>query len=586
MTQEKYFREELAFLKEQGREFTEIHPQLSRFLHGRTMDPDVERLLEGFAFLTAKLREKVEDEFPELTHSMINMLWPHYLRPIPSMSILSFSPAQGVSQKHVIPQGSSVHSKPVFDTRCQFQTCRDVALFPLHCEEVNVQHSRETTTIEVELRLTGDCSVGSALLDSLRFYIGGDKYSSQMLYLWLSHHLDTISINVGDKSFSLPVDALTMVGFDHHDALLPYPNNVYEGYRILQEYLAFPEAFHFFELSGLDKVLPKELTGNFTIQWHFSQSLPLDVRVTTAHFQLYCTPIINLFQHDADPINLSGRQAEYRLTPSSRLPSHYEVFNVEEVTGWQSHGQRVRGAGRKYVPFESFQHEVERARHRTALYYRARVKNSLRGDGFDTFLSLIRGDETTAIEVDEAVSVRILCTNRLLPLELGVGDIAYSTDLSPSFAEFKNITVPSQPLRPVLDGSLLWTLISNLSLNYLSLLSKDALSSVLKAYDFLALVDRQAERASRQRLDAIQKIETKPIDKIVKGLPIRGLQSTLFISQEGFSSEGDLFLFGTVLSRFFSLYASINSFHELQVVNTSNQERYQWRAQIGAQPLI
>lgn len=589
MTQDKYFREELAFLREQGQEFTEIHPQLSRFLHGRTMDPDVERLLEGFAFLTARLREKVEDEFPELTHSMINMLWPNYLRPIPSMSILAFTPDKSVSEKQVIAKGTKVDSKPVFGTKCHFQTCREVKLYPLGLNDVKAQHTREATTIDLELELQGDINVGSSLLDSLRFYLGGDKYSSQMLYLWLNHYLDKVSIDVNGTEFPLAPGNFKTVGFDSEDALLPYPTNVYEGYRILQEYLSFSEAFHFFDLTGLDKAIPKSVTGQFTLKLHFAKTLPVDVRVTKENFQLYCTPIINLFEHDADPISLTGRQSEYRVLPSSRKPSHYEVFNIESVSGWQdttSKGKRIRGTKRVYSSFESFQHEVERVRNRTALYYRARVKESIRGDGFETFISFVRSDETTSFDVDEAVSIKLNCTNRLLPLELGVGDICEPTDTSPPFATFANISVPSQSLRPVLDGSLLWTLISNLSLNYLSLLSKDALSSVLRAYDFKALVDRQAERVSRQRLEAIQKIESKPVDKILRGLPVRGLQSTLQINQAGFGSEGDLFLFGTVLSHFFALYASINSFHELNVVNVTNQERYTWGTQAGMQPLI
>ncbi|OLQ90628.1 type VI secretion protein [Vibrio panuliri] len=589
MAQDKYFREELAFLKEQGREFTEIHPQLSRFLHGRTLDPDVERLLEGFAFLTAKLREKVEDEFPELTHSMINMLWPNYLRPIPSMSILRFSPDKSVSEKQLIGKGTQVDSKPVFGTKCHFQTCREVALYPLECIEVNAQHTREATTIDLLLEMHGETNVGNALLDSLRFYLGGDKYSSQMLYLWLNHYLDRVSIDVNGTEFQVGEGHFKTVGFDSDDALLPYPKNVYEGYRILQEYLSFAEAFHFFDLSGLDKAIPKSVSGLFSVKLYFSKTLPADVRVTKENFQLYCTPIINLFEHDADPIALSGRQSEYRVLPSSRYPSHYEVFNIQTVSGWQdtqSDGRRIRGEKRVYSSFESFQHEVERVRNRTALYYRSRVRESIRGDGFETFISFVRSDETTSIEVDEAVSVKLNCTNRLLPLELGVGDICEPTDTSPPFATFANISVPSQSLRPVLDGSLLWTLISNLSLNYLSLLSKDALSSVLRAYDFKALVDRQAERVSRRRLEAIQKIESKPVDKILRGLPVRGLQSTLYIDQAGFGSEGDLFLFGSVLSHFFALYASINSFHELHVVNITNKERYTWGTQAGMQPLI
>jgi type VI secretion system protein ImpG len=180
----------------------------------------------------------------------------------------------------------------------------------------------------------------------------------------------------------------------------------------------------------------------------------------------------------------------------------------------------------------------------------------------------------------------LTCTNRQLPVELGVGDICVATDSSPTFASFENITIPSQPLRPVLDGSLLWTLISNLSLNYLSLLSKDALCSVLRAYDFKALVDRQAERVSRLRLNGILNIESMPTDRLIYGMPIRGLKSTITLDQEAFGSEGELFLFGTVLSKFFSLYASINSFHELIVINSTNKEEYSWGIQEGMQPLI
>ncbi len=589
MTQAKYFREELAFLKEQGKEFTEIHPQLSRFLHGRTTDPDVERLLEGFAFLTARLREKVEDEFPELTHSIINMLWPNYLRPIPRMSVVAFEPDKSVSEKQVIPRNTQLDSKPVFGTACHFNTCRDVALYPMQCQGVHAEHTREATTIQISLRMLGDMTVGDANLDTVRFYLGGDKYSSQTLYLWLHHYLQKMTIEVQGVEFALPADAFSTVGFSSDQALLPYPKNVYDGYRILQEYLSFPEAFHFFDVKGFAKALPKAVSGDFTLRIHFSKTLPADTRVRQDNFQLYCTPGINLFAHDADPIDLTGRRSEYRIVPSSRYPAHYEIFSVDQVVGWQdtqSEGKRIRGEKRIYSSFESFQHEVERVRNRQALYYRTRVKESIRGDGFDSFISFVRGDETLSMGVDEAVSIKLTCTNRLLPLELGGGDICGATDSSPPFATFKNITVPSQSLRPVLDGSLLWTLISNLSLNYLSLLSKDALSWVLRAYDFRALGDRQAERVARMRLDGIVKIESKPVDKILRGLPVRGLQSTLYVDQAGFGSEGDLFLFGTVLSHFFALYASINSFHELVVVNISNQEKYSWGTQSGMQPLI
>lgn len=590
MKQNKYFREELSFLKEQGREFTQIYPHLTRFLNGNTTDPDVERLLEGFAFLTGRLRQKVEDEFPELTHSLINMLWPNYLRPVPSMCIVKFMVNSGISEKQTVQCGTELESsKQVLGTRCRFRTCREVDLYPVETSDVQIHHTREISCIKVKLSLLGECTLKNANLDRLRFYLGGDEYSSQMLYLWMNHYLSSIHLVVNDTKLFLSLGAINAVGFNRNESLLPYPANVYDGYRILQEYLSFPDAFHFFDISELERVLPKTEDSEFTLEFTFSKKFPPDVSVRKENFQLFCTPVINLFTHDADPIDLNGKKSEYRVSPSSRYPSHYEVFSVDKVVGWKDSiqaGKRIRGSKREYSSFESFQHEVERARNRKALYYRKRIRDSIRGDGFDTYISFVRSDETQCIDVNEAVSVKLTCTNRLLPLELGVGDINKPTDTSSPFATFSNITEPTQPLRPVLDGSLLWTLISNLSLNYLSLLSKDALSSVLRAYDFLALVDRQAERVAKRRMDCILKIESKPIDKLLRGLPVRGLQSRLYIDQHGFGSEGDLYLFGTVLSHFFTLYASINSFHELVVVNNSNQEEYVWGTQTGMQPLI
>ncbi|MFM2476468.1 type VI secretion system baseplate subunit TssF [Celerinatantimonas sp. MCCC 1A17872] len=588
MSQDKYFREELAFLKEQGSVFTELHPQLTKFLNGRNTDPDVERLLEGFAFLTGKLREKVDDEFPELTHSVINMLWPNYLRPVPSLTICRFSPNEkAISAKQHIDEGVQIDSLAVLNTVCHFSTCRGVDIYPLERTDVSVHHTRDASQIDVNLAILGEQSTFDMHLDDLRFYLGGDNYSAQMLYLWLNHYLERIEVVQGEQVYHIPANALGAVGFGSDEGILPYPKNVYEGYRVLQEYLTFPQAFLFCDVKDISSHIGVPLSGEFVLRFCFSKTIPTDVRVRKESFELYCTPAINLFPHDADPIDLNGKKAEYRVVPSSRYPAHYEVFSIDHVEGWSGTSTgRVRGQERVYTPFESFQHEIERSEHRHALYYRQRVKESIRNDGFDYYLSFVRGDEIECMDLSEAISLQLTCTNRQLPLELGIGDLCVQTDSSPSFASFSNITEPTQPLRPVLDGSLLWTLISNLSLNYLSLLSKDALCSILRAYDFRALVDRQAERIAQQRLSGIESIESKPIEKVLRGLPIRGLRSQIVLKQEAFGSEGELYLFGTILSQFFSLYASINSFHELIVVNANNRERYSWGAQTGQQPLI
>ncbi|SHF36798.1 type VI secretion system protein ImpG [Modicisalibacter ilicicola DSM 19980] len=584
----RYFRAELNFLKRQGREFAEGNPGLSRFLSEHGSDPDVERLLEGFAFLTGRLREKVEDEFPELTHSLITMLWPNYLRPVPSMTVVQFTPKWNtLSVAQTIPRGTSLGSKTVDGTTCCFRTCHTVTAHPLAHAGVDAQHSRESSIVELALTVHSDQALDTLGIDDLRLHLGGDDYTARTLYLWLNHYLAGIELEIDGHRERLPGESLRPVGFAENESLLPYPRNTYQGYRILQEYLCFPQAFLFFDIVALGSRLPSRPGSRLTLRFVFTRTLPVDARVHDEHLALHCTPAINLFEHDADPIDLDGKRSEYRLRPSSRHPAHFEVFSVDHVSGWlESEPGKIRGEPRHYVPFESFQHQIERDRGRNALYYRVRVHDSLRNDGFDHDIAFVRGDERACLGLRETISLRLTCSNRELPERLSVGDICVPGEDSPTFADFRNILRPTPALRPTLDGSLLWTLISNLSLNYLSLLDRDALCSVLRAYDFRALMDRQAERVSRLRLEGILAIETQPIDRLQRGLPVRGLRSFVTLDQEAFGDEGSLYLFGSVLARFFSLYASINSFHELQIVNQHNRERYTWTSQPGQQPLI
>jgi type VI secretion system protein ImpG len=449
----------------------------------------------------------------------------------------------------------------------------------------HAEHSREVSSVTVDLALHTDQPLNAIGLETLRFYLGGENHIGETLYLWLNHYLQKVELTVGEATYSIPPKLLQPVGFASDEALLPYPKNAYPGYRILQEYLSFPEAFRFVDLQGLAPRLPAVQADEISLRFHFSRILPPDVKIRAENFQLYCTPAINLFSHEADPVDLNGRQTEYRITPSSRSPEHYEVFNIEQVEGWLE-GRSGLGEPRIYTAFESFQHEVERDRGRKALYYRVKARDSVRGDGFDHYISFVRGDESDCMSRQEAVSLTLTCTNRQLPHQLAVGEISMATESTPAFASFGNITRPTQTLRPTLDGSLLWTLISNLSLNYLSLLDVDALRTVLRVYDFRALVDRQAERISQKRLAGILNIETNPVDRMIRGLPVRGIRSVMKLDQQSFASEGDLYMFGTVLSQFFALYASINAFHHLEVVNEDNQERYTWKLQQGQQPLM
>ena len=588
MSLSHYFLDELVFLRQKGREFSAVHPELSRFLSEHNSDPDVERLLEGFAFLTGKLRAKIEDEFPELTHDLLAMLWPNYLRPVPSMTIIQFSVVNSaLTRPTLISRGCQLDSLPIDGVSCHFRTCYDAWIYPARAGNVQSGSDNDHFSITLPIDLHVPLSLGELQLDKLRFFLGGDQHNAYELYFWLANRLAFIELEVEDIRYRQPASMLKPVGFERDDAILPYPSNVYSGYRILQEYFCFPESFLFFELSegGWPQQLKK--ISQFKLHFHFAHPMPVSLKIRDDSLMLNCVPAINLFSHDSEPINLTGQKTDYPLRCSNSHTQSVEIFSVDQVDGWiEELTGRTRGMLRIYQPFESFQHQIERTQQRQALYYRLRVRENMLGNGFDHGISFVRGDETQVIDLDESISVRLTCTNRDLAARLKVGEICVPTGNSPSFASFRNLTRPTQSLRPVLDASLHWTLISNLSLNYLSILQRDAVVQILRVYDFPALHDKQSELASRKRLAGIESIESQPIDRLMRGMPVRGIKTVLSVYGSAFGGDGQLYLFSSVLAHFFSLYASVNSFHLLEVVNLDNKERYTWPAQLGQHSLM
>lgn len=582
------FSEELRYLHELGNDFAKDNPQLARLLGKGASDPDVERLMEAFAFLTAKLRLKLEDDLPELTHPMLQLLWPNYLRPLPSATIIQFTPIrQSLSQSQHIPKGSRLFSKPVDGVACEFRTCTSVNIHPFEIGTVGATQTLDSSVVCIGLQALVERPLNSLGCTSLDFYLSGDTLTARTLYLWVSQYLKHVSVTIDGEVRRLPANSIAFPGFSPDDALLPYPQNVFDGYRILQEYFAFPQRFHFFSVTGLEKIWPAHDSQQVSLEFHFTRQLPDTLRVGRADFNLFCAPAVNLFQHSAEPIDLSGEEALAPLKPKGTEPHGYEIFSVDQVISTRTTTDGNTGEQlRTFRPFESFAHEIEHAQGRTALYYRCHLEESLHGDGVMHRIAFVRADANSYIGELETASIDLTCTNRDLPLALGIDDINVLTELTPPLATYTNLCKPTRPCRPVLDGQLQWALISNMSLNYLSLLSVEPLKAVIRAYDFMALHDIQQARTTRKRLDGMRDIHTQPMDWLIKGQPIRGLHSRLELDQTAFLCEGDLYLFSCVLAHFFALYASINSFHQLEVINTTNNEHYTWPIQTGKQPLI
>lgn len=591
-----YFQDEMDYLIELGAEFVKENAKLEPFLSPSDPDPDVRRLLEGFAFLSGRLRQKLDDEFPELTHSLMRVLWPHYLRPVPSMSILELTPVAGaVTERQTVHKGQRVEAQPLGEqeVRCQFRTCYDVDILPISLDDVQYRHAGSGGLLEVEITPLAGVALDQMGLERLRLYLHADRDSpvGSILYLWLRRYLSDFEIvaHVADEPprvFKHPLDCVRAAGFGPDEALLPYPSNAFDGYRLLQEYFSLPEKFHFIDLEDLGFLAGVPWVERLTLRFRLSRPIDEHIRIRREHVRLFCTPIINLFPFDADPVRLTHRQTEYRVRPHAEEQRFFEVYSVNSVTG------AVQGTGRshRFTEFESFQHEHAWDED-LAGYYRLRLEPTVVGRGVETYISFATESGESGVPPMETLSISLTCTNRNLPELLRVGQIDCATDDSPEFATFRNIARVSPSLAPPLDARLHWRLVSNMALNYMSLLNLDALREILSTYDFRAFVDEQAKRASEARLKGIERVVVEPTVRLKRGLPVRGLRSRISLRERSFGGEGvggeaGMFLFATVLNEFLGLYASVNSFHELVVEGTERKEIYEWPRRDGLLPLL
>ncbi|MAR92494.1 MAG: type VI secretion system baseplate subunit TssF [Pseudomonadota bacterium] len=590
-----YFLDELSSLRELGREFAERNPRLAPFLTEEGQDPDVERLLEGFAFISGRLRQKLDDELPEVTHSLMALMWPHFLRPLPAMSILAFDPLPTVSETQHIPQGVSVKSRSVDGTACQFRTCYDVDLKPLRVCGATQQRRPTGATVELELALTGQISWADINLDSLPFYLHGEQHVAQSMYLWLFRYLTAIEVQMATAQGEsvliarLSPESVTPMGFSDSESLLPPSPQLLSGHRLLSEYFALPEKFHFIRLSGLQVVQQRALTDasvatapSLSLRFQFERDLPGHVNISADNFHLFCTPVVNLFEHEALPIRADYRKTEYRVVPAGNDPSQYEIFDLLRVQGW-GHERRHN---QLFPRFESFEHFETAPVDSQKRYYRERQKPSVTGYGLDSYLTFVNQYEHSVFPETESVSVSLLCTNRHLPTQLGVGDLCIATDDSPEFADFHNLTHITPSFAPPLDKGFHWRLISNLALNKMVLTDLRSLKALLSTYDYRSYYDRQQALASQHRLDALEAIDSQAEDLIHEGYPVRGRRTLLRVRESHFASEGDMFLFATVVNELFALNCSINSFHRLVVHGIEQGEVYQWKARTGSCPLL
>lgn len=574
---EKYYQRELSNLRYLAEEFAKAHPALAPMLSGQSADPDAERLLEGTAFLSGLIHEKLDDDFPEIVHGLTQLIFPHYLRPIPSSTLIRFTPKRSLREVMLIKKGTAIDSVESEGTNCTFTTSYDVELFPLAVASAEFKATGGGFgLLRLGLQLTG-MDLAQFPAKSIRFHLAGVYHeASERNWLLFTRLRGLRLVGADGKSHSLGRQALQPVGFAEEEALIPFPARSFPGFRILQEYFVLPEKFLFFDVTGLENWTSRGPGSEFTLEFEFAD-LPRDLPAMQAeHFQLFVSPALNLFSHQADPILLDHKKTDYPLRASGQNQGHYQIYSVNRVTGF------ARGTvqEREYLPFALFNPQVES----TAVYALHHRLSPLDGKA-ELHLSVAYPGGNKE-PVQETLSLEIMCTNASLPETLRVGDVRKPTATSPELADFTNIRSPTVPVQPPLGKNLLWRLLSHLFLNYLSVATAENLRSVLKLYIFTETRDRATVLANTQRVEAIAGLNLRASDRFVRGYLIRGQEINLQLDRQGFTGKGDMFLFGSVLDLFLSNYAAINAYTRLTVEDTLHKERFTWPIRLGDRQLL
>ena len=618
----RLYEAELSYLREMGTEFAQEFPKVAGRLdlaNTEVADPFVERLLEGVAFLTARIQLKMEAEFPTFTQSLLNMVYPHFAAPTPSMAVVKVTPADTLGTMPagvLLPPGTELRSLLGTEdqTNCIFRTGHAVHLLPVTVAEAEYiaagaavaalgvpDSAGAKAALRLRLRSMGGLPISKIALDRLTLYLGGPEVARMRLYEQLSAQVRSVVIRPTVRPVPwqerLRPDALVPTGFEPDEALLPALPQTFDGYRLLQEYYALPERFLFFTLTGLDRAAIRCTGTEMEIIILFDHSEPTLASLTADHLQLNCTPAINLFNKRADRVNLDATRDEHLVVPDRMRPLDYEVFSIAGMEGYPADG----GPTQPFLPFYAANDLSRNPGHRS--YYMQRRQPHLlssrarqRGPrssyiGHDVFVSLVDADNQRSPHQLRQLGLDLLCTNRDLALSMPVGKqhTDFTVVVNAPVASVRCLVGPTtpRPCRP--DGDLAWRFISHLGLNYLTLADTDAVQGAAALRELLRLyVPANNIRAARQ-LEGLLSVKAEPIVRRIPGAgPVcagRGLQIRLAIDDTPFGGAGGI-LFAAVLDRFFGKYVSINAFIETVMTTLDRGQVMRWPLRLGRRPVV
>lgn len=642
----RYYEDELEYLRSLGAEFAQSWPEIAAELGMRARDPDVERLLQGVAFLTAQVRQEQEARFPALLHPLLETLWPQALRPTPALGIVQFKPRSGIQQEPVLVAAhSSLLSVPVDETPCHFRTTWPLPVLPFSLENLQWE-SPSPGRVRLHLRLRSLPGVRQTGLDRhpLRFYLGGSPRQNYGTMLLLTRDLRAIHVRGIDAksqvlfTHTLPPSHLRQLGWSPGEALLPQPENSFRGLRHLHEHFLFPNRSMHFELAplpalpGISTLSALEMVLDGTVQ--DTDSPPL----TRDQLHLFTVPVVNLFSVSARPITLTSERTEYRLQPDQERPHHVLLYRVQSaaalspsageavpVQPFMSHrarsvadasspgavreaqGQSTAG-GRASTPSDG---GIPASNARAdALLFQLQLRQDGSRGGSDASSSPPRdggppdSGRSALSSVSPwvsfvstsgnppppgmVVSFDLEATNGPLPSRLRPGDLKTASTELPAGVTFLNLGGFTAAWPAPIGMDELWRYVSHATLRHQLLSSRKALLSFLTLHHLPALFDQRARLQLDSLLGAIQDVESK-VEQALAGDPpglIRGTHVVLKMHEHRFVHPGELYLFGLSLSHLLGEMTPLNTFTRLSIQGMDGGLELSYPRRSGRQALF
>ena len=560
-----YYQRELEQLRTLAAEFSREHPAVAPLLAGPSSDPDVERLLEGTAYLTGQLAQKLDESYDRIAENLSAIALPHLLCDMPSCTIIQFTPKLALQAPLVIPKGSRVGSPEVDGASCVFSTTCPVELAPMRLARVEAEtRPGQSPRLRLEFALTTPRALEG--LSRLRLHLAGHRANAAHRLYALLFHTTGITLELagsGNAPLRLPVSALRSVGFEQEEGLFPYPATAWEGYRMLQEYYVFPEKFFFFDImlpqKGLSSLNAETLICTLELQTGLPEDFP---SFTTADFALFAAPAVNLFPFETVPIKADLRRETYLVRANTTQADAYIPYRIAEVRAVGPSGKE-----RQFVPLLGSSSDTASPTYTVHCPKNAAGRREMRL--FPVYPS------GTPMPEPEVLSLDVIYSNGDLPSRLNVGDVRMPLSTSPALADFTNLIPPTRPAPAPADGDTLWAMLAHLHLNYLPLADATTLKALLSTY-LPQKGDALYANANKRRIEAIAGVVANEMDFLWKGRPLRGSDLTIRLDGAGFSNQGDMCLFGMVIARFLHEYAPINSFMQVTVTDAFNQKVFQW----------